>query len=72
MCGSLLGKIVKGIKNIMFNNYDNCYTDMEYQGIAAMGCCCGVVGGTSATEYLSEICVSCPYHAMVGKGRKGG
>lgn len=35
--------------------YDNCYSAMEYEGHASMGCC-GKCGGTSATEYLSETC----------------
>ena len=61
----LLEKIGKFIRNIIFNYYDCCYTDMEYRGIAAMGCCCGLVGGTSATEYLSETCVSCPYLVLI-------
>lgn len=63
-CG-LLEKIGKWLRNLIFTNYDCCYTDMEYQGIASMGGCCGVVGGTSATEYLSETCIGCPYHVMI-------
>ena len=61
MRGSLLQKIGKQIRNLIFNYYDYCYTDMEYKGIASMNCCCGVVGGTSSTGYLSEECISCPY-----------
>ena len=61
----LLEKIVKFIRNLVFSYYESCYTDMEYRGIASMGCCCGVVGGTSATEYLSETCIECPYHVMI-------
>ena len=61
MRDSLLQKIGKRIRNLIFNYYDCCYTDMEYKGIASMNCCCGVVGGTSSTGYLSEKCVSCPY-----------
>lgn len=45
--------------------YEYCYTDMEHKGIAAMGCCSGVVGGTRATEYLSEQCVSCPHLVLI-------
>ena len=37
---------------------------MEYEGHAAMGCCGGIVGGTKATEYLSESCIDCPYFVM--------
>ena len=61
MRGSLLQKIGKRIRNLIFNYYDCCYTDMEYKCIAAMNCCCGVVDGTSSTGYLSEKCASCPY-----------
>ena len=41
--------------------YDKCYSAMEYEGHASMNCCGGKCGGTKATEYLSEICCSCPY-----------
>ena len=58
---SLLEKIGIWIRNHIFNHYDCCYTDMEYRGIASMNCCCGIAGGTYATEYLSETCINCPY-----------
>lgn len=45
----------------IFNPYDSCYTEQEYIGNAIMGMCSGYVGGTQATGYLSEQCVSCPY-----------
>lgn len=48
-------------------DYDNCYNDMEDRGIAIFGSCGGVVGGDSNTEYLSEMCVSCPYYVSVPK-----
>ena len=38
--------------------YDKCYSDMEYSGIAAMGCC---EGKTNSIGDLSEICTNCPY-----------
>lgn len=41
--------------------YEKCYSDMEYEGYAVMGCCGGLTGGTKATDYLSETCCSCPY-----------
>lgn len=47
--------------NLSTTDYDRCYTEMENEGYACMECCCGVVGGTSATEYLSESCLGCPY-----------
>ena len=42
-------------------DYEKCYSDMEYEGYASMGCCGGLTGGTKATDYLSETCRSCPY-----------
>lgn len=45
----------------IFNPYDSCYTEQEHIGYATMGMCSGYVGGTQATGYLSEQCVSCPY-----------
>ena len=42
-------------------DHDKCYSDMEYEGKAAMGCCGGIAGGSKSTDYLSEICCDCPY-----------
>lgn len=47
------------------SEYDICYSAMEYEGHASMDCCGGKCGGTSDTEYLSEICCSCP-HLVLG------
>ena len=66
----MLKKIGEWMINVLVNPYNNCYKDMEYLGIAAMGCCSGAVGGTSATEYLSEQCVGCPYFVLVKKRDK--
>ena len=33
-------------------NYEKCYSDMEYEGYASMGCCGGITGGTKDTDYL--------------------
>ena len=41
-------------------DYEKCYSDMEHEGYASMGCCGGVTGGTKSTDYLSETCCSCP------------
>ena len=49
------------------NDHDKCYSDMERQGIASIGCCHGVVGGTRNTNYLSERCIDCPYFVDVRK-----
>lgn len=61
--------IIFGIWKLLAPEYDKCYTKMEYRGYAAMNCCGGLVGGTSATEYLSETCVDCPY-LVLGCDRK--
>ena len=45
--------------------YEKCYSNMEYEGYAAMGCCGGLTGGTEFTDYLSETCCSCP-HLVLG------
>lgn len=41
--------------------HEDCYKSMEKEGYAVFGCCGGAVGGTAATEYLSEMCIGCPY-----------
>lgn len=41
--------------------YYKCYSDMECEGHASMNSCSGKCGGTKATNYLSETCISCPY-----------
>lgn len=51
--------------NLLTTDYDKCYSDMEYEGYAAMGCCGGLTGGTKSTDYLSETCVSCPYLVLL-------
>ena len=40
------------------SSYDKCYSDMEYSGIAAMGCC---EGKTNGIGDLSETCTNCPH-----------
>lgn len=54
-----LKKLIDKIKYHLSHEW--CYDRMEACGIAAMGCCCGTVGGTRATGYLSEMCVDCPH-----------
>lgn len=49
------------LREAIFDSYSSCYTNREYLGYAAMGCCSGTVGGTSSTGYLSEMCVGCPH-----------
>ncbi len=47
------------------SDYDKCYSEMEDDGAAVFGCCGGVVGGTRNTEYLSEMCIHCPYYTPI-------
>lgn len=46
-------------------NYEKCYSDMEYEGYASMGCCGVITGRIKDTDYLSETCCSCP-HLVLG------
>lgn len=54
-------QICYNLQEKIFGSYEACYTKREYSGDAAMGLCGGMVGGTKATEYLSEQCVGCPH-----------
>lgn len=44
------------------SSYDKCYSDMEYSGIAAMGCC---KGKTNSAGDLYETCTNCPYLVLL-------
>ena len=44
------------------SSYDKCYSDMEYSGIAAMGCC---EGKTNSIGNLSETCTNCPHLVLL-------
>lgn len=44
---------------------ESCYTEMENRGIAAMGSCCGVVGGDHYSNYLSYSCIDCPHYVNI-------
>ena len=44
---------------------ESCYDEMERRGIAAMGCCSGVVGGDQYSGYLSYTCIDCPHFVNV-------
>ena len=48
-------------------DYEKCYSDMEYEGYASMGCCGGLTGGTKATDYLLEMCISCPQYVDLAR-----
>lgn len=45
--------------------YSSCYDNMESTGYAVFECCGGVSGGTKNTEYLSEMCIDCPYFTEI-------
>lgn len=65
----IFDKFIEKLKSIVIvtDSYEKCYKDMEYRGVASMGCCCGVCGGTKATEYLSEHCIDCPHWVCINK-----
>ena len=44
------------------SSYDKCYSDMEYSGIAAMGCC---EGKTNSVGDLYETCTNCPHLVLL-------
>lgn len=46
-------------------NYSLCYNHMESTGYAVFECCGGITGGTRSTEYLSEMCIDCPYFTEI-------
>ena len=59
-------KIIEKIKN--YFSHETCYNDMEKQGIAVFGMCCGVTGGDRNSEYLSSQCMDCPYLTLSKRG----
>lgn len=64
----LFKKIIEKIK--YYFSHEVCYNDMEQQGIAVFGMCCGVVGGDNTTEYLSCGCMDCPYLCLNQRERR--
>ena len=59
-------KIKQWFTKLRYNwSHERCYTNMEYAGHAAMGCCgglVGLVGGDKSTSYLQYTCIGCPHH----------
>ena len=53
---------VKKIK--YFFSKESCYDREVERGNAKDGKCGGVCGGTSATDYLSEMCCDCKYFSF--------
>ena len=52
MLRKLIDKIKYHLDKIKYHlSTEWCYDRMEADGVAAMGCCCGVAGGTRATDY---------------------
>lgn len=49
----------------ILQNYSSCYDHMESIGYAIFGCCGGIAGGARSTEYLSEMCIGCPYFTEI-------
>ncbi len=54
----MLKRIIGKIKQWKRKLYYSCYKNIEG---AKNGKCPGLTGGTKATEYLSEMCIGCPY-----------
>ena len=54
-----LKELIQKIKHRF--SYEFCYTEMEYRGIAAFGCCEGLTGGDKFSGYLQYDCIDCPY-----------
>lgn len=64
----MLEKIKSALKEIhqaLFEPHNSCYNQMEDAGIAVFGCCCGIMGGDSTTDYLACKCQDCPYLTIV-------
>ena len=59
--GSLIFVVIVWVIQHFTSDYDKCYLEREDEGYAIFGCCGGMTGGTRQTNYLSEICVGCPY-----------
>lgn len=64
-----LRKMTKRIKYYLSTDW--CYDRMEADGHADNFRCCGLAGGTRKTDYLSEMCIDCPYLDLywIGKER---
>lgn len=50
--------------------YDSCYAKQVYNGRAYKYSCKGLFGGSSATNYLQESCVECPYLVLPAEIRE--
>ena len=55
----MIKKFIRWIKYRISHEW--CYDRMEYDGIAAFGCCSGIFGGDRESNYLSYMCMDCPH-----------
>lgn len=63
----MLNKIKMMIERIKhYFSHKCCYDNMERQGTAIFGMCCGVTGGDINSDYLSSQCMDCPYLTLTG------
>ncbi len=53
--------ILKRYKETVNSYFTNCYNDMRKRRAASDCKCGGLTGGEKMTEYLSEVCLDCPY-----------
>ena len=51
---------------------ENCYDQMEAEGIAVFGMCIGITGGDSYTNQLSYSCIGCKHWTPVKGETKNG
>lgn len=62
----LIDKVKKTMWKIQYKlSHERCYDEMEADGIASYGRCCGMVGGDRTTDYTAEFCLGCPYYSPV-------
>lgn len=66
------GKLVEHLRKMAerikcYLSHEWCYDRMEEDGVATMGFCFGVVGGSKKTDYLSEMCMGCPHWVPLEK-----
>ena len=65
-----MDRLIKKIKQLMRKiqyelSHERCYEEMEEDGIASNGKCCGMVGGDRTTDYTAEFCLDCPYFVPI-------
>ena len=63
-------RLIKEVRALMRKiqyklSHESCYDEMEADGVASNGSCCGMVGGDRTTDYIAEFCLDCPYFSPV-------